>query len=178
MKMLKGSFVYNGVVTNDLLDMGYQQFQIIKLSGDEIKIGDDDYIHVLKPFTIASVSAQITEDLKTMSFPSEPVTSMDTALLKGIWEPYKKERKKGTIGKINYKALLKKIDFDNKSLNQIIGVAFIGNNISYQIMEMKNGKFTAKESNGNTHLFTIWRINTEEIILEDEDGMIYFLKQF
>lgn len=178
LKMMKGSFAYNGLITNDLLDMGYQQFQIIKLSTDEIKIGDDDYIHILKPVITTNASPQVNKEINAMTFPSEQVKAINKDLLKGVWEPYKKERKKGANGKINYQSLLKKLDFNTTSAQAAYGIAVVGNNNRYNITDIANGNFTTKDEQGNKHILIVWRLNADEIIIEDEDGMIYYLKQF
>src|ERR1700748_1238465 len=46
LKMRRGAFLYPGVISNDLLDMGYDQYQIVKMNASEIRIGDPDYIHI------------------------------------------------------------------------------------------------------------------------------------
>jgi len=46
LKMRRGSFEYPGTISNDLLEVGEEQYQMIKHDETEIRIGDENYIHI------------------------------------------------------------------------------------------------------------------------------------
>lgn len=179
LKIRRGAFLYPGAINNDLLDMGYQQYQIIKLDSTQIKIGDDTYIYTLSREPKSADAAVISNNIKEMSLPQEPVKSIDQTLLNGKWEAYNRKKKDGSSGKINYKTLIKSASFSTVQ-NKITGsINTSGNDAPLYIIEkLENAKIIVSDANKSMHQLIVWKLTKEELVIEDEDGIMYYMKQF
>lgn len=179
LKMRRGSFEYSGIISNDLLEIGEEQYQIIKQSETEIRIGDEDYIHILTRELKDQSAADATASVNEKKLPAKPVNSIDTALLKGEWEAYNRKRKDGQPGKINYKTLLKTISFHPYLMQHGYGTVTMHSGTSkYMIKALKGPEIIITEDAEKEHHIIVWKLTKEELIVEDEDGILYFMKQF
>lgn len=176
LKIRRGAFLYPGTINNDLLDMGYEQYQIIKLSANELIIDDQDYIHIFSKEAVNASSAIISKSMEEMATPLKPVTSIDTALLKGTWQPYSKKKKDGSAGNIDYKTLIRSINFTGHNAQNKYGTVFAASESSIESLQ---GSFILLKDDANkASKLTVYKISKDELILEDENGIIYYMKQF
>jgi hypothetical protein len=161
------------------LEIGDEQYQVIKQTETEISIGDTDYIHIfarqLKDQTSADASASINE----RTLPSKPVTSIDTMLLNGNWEAYSRKRKDGQPGKINYNTLLKTVSFHSNIIQHSYGIVTVNNGASvFSIKALKDADIIITDNNNKEHRIIVWKLSKNELIIEDEESILYYMKQF
>lgn len=179
LKMRRGSFEYPGIISNDLLEVGEDQYQVIKQDETTIHIGDETYIHVFARQPKDRSAADASASLIDRTMPAKPVNTIDAALLTGEWEAYNRKRKDGGKGKINYKTLIKTISFRADAPENNRGFVSANNGTGkYAIKALKGGEIIITDEKGAQHHITVWKLTKDELILEDEDGILYFMKQF
>ncbi|KAA5536268.1 hypothetical protein F0919_00965 [Taibaiella lutea] len=178
LKMRRGSFEYSGTISNDLLEVGEEQYQIIKQDEKEIRIGDEDYIHIFARESKDLSAADATAAINERTLPLKPVSSIDTFLLKGEWQAYSRKRKDGP-GKINYKELIKTLSFHPDLTMNNYGIVTINNGISmFPIRALKGSDIIISDDNNKEHRIIVWKLTKDELIVEDDSGILYYMKQF
>lgn len=179
LKMRRGSFEYPGIISNDLLEVGEDQYQVIKQHETEISIGDQDYIHIFARQLKDQSAADATLSLIDRTLPQKPVNSIDPALLTGKWEAYNRKRKDGQPGKINYKTLIKSITFHTAIQDNSYGSISTQNGTVKAIKALKGSDIIIMDADEKKeHPIIVRKLTKEELIIEDEDGILYYLKQF
>jgi hypothetical protein len=179
LKIRRGAFLYPGAITNDLLDMGYDQYQIIKLNASEIKIGDQDYIHIFSKEAIDTSNNSIARSMQNMAAPLKQVNSIDTTVLKGSWQAYSKKKKDAAnTSPINYKTMITKLTFSGRNAQNNYGSVSTGSGDSYTIDGVSGGNISLKDNTGKLSKLIVYKANKEELIVEDASGLLYYMKQF
>lgn len=179
LKMRRGAFLYPGVISNDLLDMGYDQYQIVKMNVNEIRIGDPDYIHIFSKEARDTAVNSITRSMQEMNAPLKAVNSIDTTLLKGTWQAYSKKKKDAAnAAAINYKTLITKLVFSGRDVQNNYGSIVMGSGETRMITGIQGANLMFKDNTGHTSSLTFYKITKEETIMEDAAGILYYMKQF
>lgn len=178
LKMRKGSFEYTGTISNDLLEIGEEQYQIIKLTATELIIGDDNHIHILarelKDMSAADAIASMNEN----ALPGQPVASIDTKLFDGQWQTYKRQKKEDTKEKIRYGNMIKTISYMTKISQDGYDYVVTDSGIKLPIKNLDHSAIVVIDENKTLHRITIWKLTKEELVVEDENGILYYMKQF
>ena len=179
LKMRRGAFLYPGVISNDLLDMGYDQYQIIKMDANEIRIGDQDYIHILYKEAKDTSANGIVRSMQAMATTLKPVNSIDTTLLKGAWQPYSKKKKDASsTAPINYKTLITKLTFSGKNVQNNYGSVSMGSGETCIIESVQGSSLFLKDNTNQSTKLIFYKISKDEVIMEDASGILYYMKQF
>jgi hypothetical protein len=174
----RGAFMYKGARAGRVLDMGYTSYGIVKDKDDELQLRDDDYIHVFRK----ELSQQTQPDPPAPDLPATPVSSIDTALLKGTWEAYKRSARKGPLDKVSYATLLKTMEYNTRKNEQgnfgALYNNYIGGKAVAYIRGTRAASILAKDEEGRDIQFQVWKLSADELIIEDSDGILYYMKHF
>lgn len=181
MNIRKGSFLYKGQISNDVLDVGDLQFGILKNNKDEIRLRDEEFIYVFarekKDMSAADAAARKAD----IDLPATPVTTIDKNILNGDWEAYKRSSRNGPLAKVDYKTLIRTLTFDIQKPGNYYGAITtnsIGGEALYFIKDTRAPDLVAEDKNKKEHWLKIWRLTVEELVIEDENGIVYYMKHF
>jgi hypothetical protein len=181
MNIRRGAFQYKGQISNDLFEVGDLQFGIMKNDKEEIQLRDEEFIHF---FTREKKDMSATDAVASkanIDLPATPVAVIDKSMLNGNWEAYKRSSRSGPLSKIDYKTLIKTLTFDTQKPGNYYGSVttnFIGGEALYFIKDINASDLVADDKNKKEHLIKVWRLTPEELVIEDENGIVYYMKHF
>lgn len=181
MNIRKGSFSYKGQISNDVLDVGDLQFGIMKNNKEEIQLRDEEFIYVFAREKKDMSAADATASKANIDLPAAPVMTIDMNILNGNWEAYKRSSRSGPLSKVDYKTLIKTLTFDMQKPGNYYGsitTNFIGGDVLYFIKDIKASDLVAEDKNKKEHLIKVWRLTVDELVIEDENGIVYYMKHF
>lgn len=181
MNVRKGAFQYKGSIANDVLDVGYLIYQIMKFTKEEIWLRDEENIHVFTRESKDMSAADASIKKAGIDLPASPVSNIDHQLLKGNWEAYKRSGRNGPLEKVNYKTLLKTLSFELQKPEDYYGsitTNFIGGDVLYYIKGTVAPNLVVDDKDKKEHLIKVWKLTSEELVIEDENGIIYYMKHF
>jgi len=176
MDMVRGSFLYKGRISNDVLEIGDLTFGIVKNTGEEIRLQDEESIHIFSREIKDTATVKLSLDL-----PPAPVAQIDKQLLKGDWEAYKRANRKGPAEKVDYGRLLKTLSFSEEKSGGYYGSAatdHVHGNLLYHIKDIQASQLIAEDKAGQEQKLTVWKLSAAELVLEDGNGVIYYMKHF
>lgn len=177
----KGSFQYKGQISNDVLDVGDLQFGIMKNTKEEIQLRDEEFIHFFSREQKDMSAADATVSKANIDLPAAPVGIIDKNLLDGNWEAYKRNSRTGPLAKVDYKTLIKTLTFNAQKSGDYYGTVttnFIGGEALYFIKDIKASDLVADDKNKKEHLLKVWRLTPDELVIEDGNGIVYYMKHF
>lgn len=177
----KGSFQYKGKIDKKIFDLGYLTYKVLKNKDEEIQLQDDEFIHFFSKETKDLSAADAQTKMAAIELPADPVKYLDPAVLNGNWEAYKRTGKKGPQEKIDYKTLIKTLSFNKEKTDEGYGKVttnYIGGATLYTIKEIKAPSLVVEDTDGKEHLIKVWKLSEQELIMEDEYGIVYYMKRF
>jgi hypothetical protein len=181
MNIRRGAFQYKGQISNDLFEVGDLQFGIMKNDMNEIQLRDEEFIHIFTREKKDMSAADAVARKANIDLPAMPVEAIDKNLLNGNWEAYKRGSRTGPLSKVDYKSLIKTLSFDMQKPGDYYGTFttnFIGGEALYSIKDIKASDLVADDKNKKEHLIKVWRLTAEELVIEDENGIVYYMKHF
>lgn len=181
MLLRKGAFQYKGAINNDVLDLGYTNLHIIKNNKEEIQLGDEDYIHIFTRESKDMSAADAAVKKAGIDLPSAPVEKIDHELLKGTWEAYKRSGRNGPLEKIDYATLIKTLSFELQKPEDYYGTITAGASADtplYSIKDTKGSDLITDGRDKKEHRIKVWRLTADELVIEDESGILYYMKHF
>jgi hypothetical protein len=179
MSIRKGSFLYKGTISNDLLDFGYLTFGIMKSSKEEIKLRDEEFIHIFTREAKDMSAADAAAKKEAIDLPARPVDNISPELLAGVWEVYKRQGRNGPLAKIDYTTLITRLSVPEQKTGEPTGTVSTGGGKNlYQIKESKGSDLIATDAAQKEHRIKVWRLSKEELVIEDENNIIYYMKHF
>lgn len=189
MYMRRGSFMYKGEFKRSMFVLTDRSYLVVKREPGEIQIKDQEgVIRVYYPVKKDTSASDASMKMAEQQLPAQPVSSINTEEIKGSWEAYKRGRKPGTaLQKIDYNKLIKSIlILEQADANGNKGFLFnssgtksaMDNSYMAAITAINAPEIIAKDKEGNEVKLTIWKSTAEELILEDQNGMLYYCKKF
>jgi hypothetical protein len=181
MNIRKGAFQYKGQISNDLLEIGDLQFGIMKNNREEIQLRDEEFIHFFAREKKDMSAADATASKANIDLPATPVSTIDKNILNGNWEAYKRAGRSGPLTKVDYKTLIKTLTFDMQKPGNYYGSVttnFIGGEALYFIKDINASNLVTDDKNKKEHLIKVWRLTPDELVIEDENGIVYYMKHF
>ncbi|RYZ33781.1 MAG: hypothetical protein EOP49_35405, partial [Sphingobacteriales bacterium] len=144
----RGSFLYKGRIDNDVLTLGDYTFGIIKNDSLEIRLQDEESIHIFarEPKDMSSADARANNPATDL--PAVPVTTIDKKLLAGNWEIYKRVSRSGPVSQVDYKTQIKSISFTEQKTGGYYGkvMASSGDGTSlYNIVDTQGSELLAED---------------------------------
>jgi hypothetical protein len=175
MSLRKGSFLYKGTISNDLLDFGHLSFGIMKNNKEEIRLRNEEFIHVFSREAKDMSAADAAAKKEAIDLPARPVDRIELSDLYGVWEVYKRQGRNGPLPKIDYHTLITRLSLSQG--NGTLGTASAGGQ-QYQVRETKSSDLILVDKDQKEHSLKVWRLSKEELVIEDENGIIYYMKHF
>ncbi len=177
MSLRKGSFMYKGTISNDLLDFGHLTFGIMKNTKEEIRLRDEEFIHVFSREAKDMSAADAAAKKEAIDLPSKPVDRIELTTLYGIWDVYKRQGRNGPLPKVDYNTLITRLSIPQGNAGGNLGTASTGGQ-QYQVREAKGSNLIIADKDQKEHLLKVWRLSKEELVIEDENNIIYYMKHF
>lgn len=181
MMLRKGAFQYKGEVNNDVLDLGYTNMHIIKNTSEEIQLGDEDYIHIFSREQKDLSAADAVVKKNEIDLPEKPVQEVRLPWLYGSWNAYKRTGKNGPLQKLDYKKLITGLTVtEQKDKEGYMGTVVAGGSAPlYLVRECQGSTIRLTDpADQSVHSLTVWRQSADELVVEDEYGIIYYMKHF
>ncbi|WP_118976280.1 hypothetical protein [Taibaiella koreensis] len=180
LNMRRGSFLYKGTIQNDLLDMGALTYGIDKQTNNEIRLRDEEFIHVFSREARDLSAADAAAGKAAIDLPAQPVSAIDMTLLRGSWEVYKRKGKNGPLPKIDYSTLIKGLKTGEATGEKAIGTVSGGQGTGplYTIIKAEASDLVVADAAQKEHKIKVWRLSDSELVIEDESGIVYYLKHF
>ncbi len=177
----KGAFMYKGKVEKHKIEMGYTSYSILKNTKDVLTIKDDQYIHTFTKDYLDQSAKDAAQKKAEIDLPPKPVPDIDHELLSGKWLAYKRTGRDGPLAAVDYKVLIKTLTFDtpqDEGYHGFITTDYIGGNAIYSIKNSRNQYLIVDDENQEEHKITVWRLTPDELVIEDENKIIYYMKRF
>ena len=181
MNIRRGAFQYKGQISNDLFEVGDLQYGIMKNDKEEIQLRDEEFIHIFTREKKDVSAADAVASKANIDLPATPVETIDKNMLNGNWEAYKRSSRSGPLAKVDYKTLIKTLTFDMQKPDNYYGAVttnFIGGEALYSIKDIKAADLVTDDKNKKEHLIKVWRLTLDELVIEDENGIVYYMKHF
>lgn len=180
LNMRKGAFQYKGTIHNNMLDMGYTNLGIDKDTRDEIRLRDEEFIHVFTREAKDLSAADAAASKEAIDLPAQPVKEIDTALLRGRWEVYKRKGKNGPLAKIDYNTLIKGLSSGQQDPAGTMGSISGGQGSGplFTIKKAEGSDLVVTDEAQKEHRLKVWRLSDAELVIEDEAGILYYMKHF
>jgi hypothetical protein len=176
----KGSFMYKGEVKGKMLELGHISYKIEKNNDKEIRLKDEDVLHIFTKAVKDTSAMDAIVRMPAIALPAAPVSALDPAVLQGEWEAYKRSGKNGPLTNIDYSKLIKAMSFYPEPKEGNLGSVYItvkSNHPLYQVREIKAPYLAVADEEHKMHKLTVWKSDKEELIIEDEAGIIYYMKR-
>ena len=181
MNLRRGSFIYKGKLEGRILQLGHIAYIVLKNTTEEIHLQDEDFIHIFTREIKDQSAADASKKIAAINLPEKPVSEIKHELLNGDWESYKRASKKGPLEKIDYKTLIKTLSFGLQKPEDYHGsitTTFVGGQALYYIRETKGANLVVDDKEKKEHLIKVWKLTEEELIIEDENEIVYYMKHF
>jgi hypothetical protein len=172
-----GGYAYRGTIDGDSLNVKKRTFQVMLNEPEEVRLRFKNLTHVftreLKNYTAADA-----EDFASKNkIPDVPAKKINAKKLSGTWLVYKKQLRAGAetdIKTINY---LKKLEIYRQAKKGAKGSLVTATNLAMKVKDIKGPSIRYINTFNQAHSLKILRQTANEILLEDEYKMIYFLKK-
>jgi hypothetical protein len=170
-------FQYNGTVEGDMLDLGGKEYTVKKMNKETIILSDEMATYTLMREKKNMEHANAAKNIAENKAPDKPLLQVDFKMLVGKWTVYKRENKGTAPARINYNTQLNIVNINSETDMQFF--ASKSNQSPYvTYQKFERGTLTMITTGQETKNFTILKATADEIIIEDADNMLYFLKRF
>jgi hypothetical protein len=172
-----GGYAYRGTVDGDSLDVKKRTFQIISNEPEEVRLRFKNLIHVFTRELKDNIAADAEAFAEKNKIPDGPAKKVNASKLNGVWLVYKKQPREGVEIDIKTIQYLKMLTIYRTPQKGAKGSLVTANNLAMKVKAIKGStvKFTNTFNQGK--VLKILRQSGNELLLEDENQMIYFLKK-
>lgn len=168
-------FLYKAKIEKDKLDFLYRSFKIVKNNDKEIRLKDEEYIYVFSREAKDMSAADAPSGATRLAIPSTPVNNLNLEEIEGKWKAYKRENRNGPSNQISVKKMITSFSFDSSDSEVVLN----GNESNaFKLVSEPNGVLKLTNQEAQVRTFIVWKLDSDELILEDEDNIVYFLKKF
>ncbi|MFT4062354.1 MAG: hypothetical protein QM642_08365 [Edaphocola sp.] len=180
----RGAFAYKGTINKKTLEVGDIQYRILKKADAEIQLEDEEYIHIFVREKKDNSAADYELKQQEHALPKTPVKYIDTALLTGKWEAYRRQNTQAPAERVDYSTLIQSLNYNQHDdapgvAGTIVTPASNSTLRKYFITSVVGGSLTAMSSDGKSTIkVDVLKLTATELVLTDEKGIIYFMKQF
>ncbi len=176
----KGGFVYNGKIIKNKLSLGYLEFDVLSKKEDEITLAADGNIHIFTRVLLDKSAADAYVKLKENELPTTVISAIDQDLLKGEWEAYRRVSRNGPMSQTDFKLLIKKAVFFDESQGGKLGLLYSTSpeDCLYAVTAIEGGTLATQTGAGETVALKVFKADGKELIIEDQHGVLYFMRKF
>lgn len=79
---------------------------------------------------------------------------------------------------MNYGMMIKTVSFMASISQNGYDYVLTDNGTKFSIKAFKDSNIIVTDDNKTEHLIIVWKLTKEELIIEDENGLLYYMKQF
>lgn len=175
--LLKNGLALRKQVEEGKLDFGNSVFEVVSLDKDEMRFKSGNHIHILNRDFMNMAHADAPAKMNELKLPTETIQEFSFTGLTGKWKTYKRVNRNGNKVTIPQNQLLNKIEIAEDPIMQIFHSK--NNYEPYLILKSKeNGKLLFVNSEGNEVELKVFRMDAEEIVLEDAHEMVYYFIKY
>jgi hypothetical protein len=172
-----GGYAYRGTVDGDSLNVKKRTFQVISNEPDEVRLRFKNLTHVFTRELKDYVAADAEAFAEKNKIPDVPAKKVNTGKLNGVWLVYKKQVREGEEVDIKTVQYFKKLDIYRTPQKGAKGSLVTATNLVMKVKSIKGSTVHYVNTFNQNHTLKILRQTANEILLEDEQHMIYFLKK-
>lgn len=172
-----GGYAYRGTVDGDSLNVKKRTFQMISNEPDEVRLRFKNLTHVFTRELKDYVAADAEAFAEKNNIPDEPAKKINAGKLNGVWLVYKKQVRDGVNVDIKTVQYLKRLDLYRTPQKGAKGSLVTATNLAMKVKSIKGSSVHYLNTFNQTHILKILRQTANEILLEDEQHIIYFLKK-
>ena len=167
-----GGYAYRGTIANDSLDVKKRTFYVVSNEPDEIKLKFAKLTHTFTRAPKGTVAADAAAFAERNKIPDAAAKKVNAKMLNGNWLVYKKTLREGTTVDVKTVQYL-------KALNIKAGKGTVTNssNLSSKVKDIKSANIRYTNNLSQVKTLKVLRQQQDEILLEDEQNIVYFLKK-
>jgi hypothetical protein len=172
-----GGYAYRGTIDGDSLDVKKRTFHVIQNEPEEIRLRFKNLTHIFTREPKSYIGSDAEDFASKNKIPDVPAKKINAKKLNGTWLVYKKQLREGAetdIKTINY---LKKLEIYRQVKKGAKGSLVTATNLAMKVKDIKGSSIRYINTFNQAHSLKILRQTANEILLEDEYQMIYFLKK-
>jgi hypothetical protein len=172
-----GGYAYRGTIDGDSLNVKKRTFQVIQNEQEEIRLRFKNLTHIFTPELKGHIASDAEDFAKKNKIPDAPAKKINGKQLNGTWLVYKKQLREGAETDIKTVQYIKKLDIYRQVKKGAKGSLVTAANLAMKVKDIKGSSIRYINSFNQTHSLKILKQTANEILLEDEHQMIYFLKK-
>lgn len=177
MTIFRNGIGYKAVAFNDKIDFVIQGFNIFKNTQDTIILSNSKGYHIFKRDLVNQDYSDAVQKMKELELPEQPQAVIDLFQLIGSWKAYKRINRSGPSKRLKHSQMLSRVEvldgtdanFYSSSNNQVP---------SLKLKSIGDGYFVTLDENGEEQLIQVFKADKDELIIEDERGVVYYFIQF
>lgn len=173
-----GGYAYRGKVKGDSLDIKKRIFQVVSNSPEEISLKFDKLTHIFTRELKGTVGEDAPEFAAQNKIPDSGLKKVNPKLLTGNWLVYKKMLREGFSIDIREAQYIKKLDLFKQTRKGSKGILTTATNLPMKVKSLKGGEIKYQNTFNALMTLKVLKQNRAELLLEDEQHMVYFLKKY
>lgn len=172
-----GGYAYRGTIDGDSLNVKKRTFQVMQNEPEEIKLRFKNLTHVFTRELKGDVAADAEAFAAKNKIPDAPAKKINAKQLNGTWLVYKKQVREGATVDIKTVQYIKKLDIYRTPQKGSKGSVITATNLFMKVKDIKGATIRYTNTFNQVRMLRILRQSGNEMLLEDEQNMIYFLKK-
>ncbi len=173
-----GGYAYHGVIDGDSLDVKKRTFEVVKNEPGEIRLKFRKLTHIFTRELKGSAAADADAVAAQNAIPSGPVKKINMKQLYGTWKVYKKVPREGTSVDIQKVQYIKMLQVFRKAEKGKKGSLTSSSNLVMSIKGYKGPEIQYLTTLNQPKSLKVLKQSTTELLVEDENSIIYFLKKW
>jgi len=171
-----GGYAYRGTVDGDSLNVKKRTFQVISNEPGAVRLKFKKLTHVFTREYKGDVAADAEKYADLNKIPDGPAKKVNAKKLNGNWQVYKKQVRDGASIDIKTAQYLRKIEIYAKPKKGAKGSVGV-NTLNMKLNSVQGATIKYTNTFNQSKTLTILRQTADEILVEDEQHVIYFLKK-
>ncbi len=176
-----GGYAYRGTVARDSLNIGSRTFHVVKNEEGELRLKYGKLIHVFTREPKGTIGADATDFAEQNRVPDAPLSKLNLKQLHGTWLVYKKNMREGADADVKNIPYFKKLELyktTGKGKQQgAKGHMIVASNIAWKVAAIKGGEIGLLTTLNQPVTVKVLRHTPNELLIEDEYKVVYFLKK-
>jgi hypothetical protein len=178
MDVVIGGYAYRGTINGDSLDIRKRTFEVVKNEPGEIRLRFKKLTHVFTRELKGQAAADAEAVAAQNAIPANPVKKISLRPLYGTWKVYKKVPREGISVDIRKMQYIKMLQVFRKAQQGKKGILTSSSNLVMAIKDIKGPEIRYLTTLQQPKSLKVLKQNATELLLEDENHMVYFLKKW
>lgn len=173
-----GGYAYQGTVAGDSLDIKKRTFEVVKNDPEEIRLKFKKLTHIFTRELKGAAGADAEAFAAQNKIPDVPVKKINQKQLYGTWLVYKKPLRKERTSDVHKMQYLKKLEIFRKAQKGAKGRLTNASNLVMPVKGWKGKELKYRTTLQQTRSLSVLKQSPAELLLEDENKVVYFLKKY